>query len=51
MSYTDKSDGTQMSGPCYLRQYSLRLDRSKTVASITLPVNSNVMILALDLVG
>jgi beta-glucanase (GH16 family) len=51
MSYTDRSDGTQASGPAYLRQYSFRLDCSNTVAGITLPVNSNVMILALDLVG
>jgi hypothetical protein len=49
MPYRDMSDGTQDSRPFNLYAYSLLLDGSKQVKSLTLPNNSNVVILAATL--
>jgi hypothetical protein len=43
-------NGTTSAGPCYLYGYSFALNSAKTVASITLPANANVKVLAIDLV-
>lgn len=48
MSYRDKSDGTMNVHPYNLYLYSFAVDSTKTVASITLPADGNVEILALD---
>jgi hypothetical protein len=50
MSYRDKSDGTMNIHPYNLYLYSLAVDSSKTVASLTLPADGNVEILALDVI-
>lgn len=50
MAYRDCCDGTQDKYPFYLYGYAFGLNSAKTVASITLPNNSNVVVLALTLV-
>ncbi|HTU18297.1 MAG TPA: hypothetical protein VMG10_09590 [Gemmataceae bacterium] len=41
-------DGSQMSSPAYVSAYALPLDPAKTVQSITLPNDSNIVILAIE---
>ena len=49
LAYLDAADGSSWNVPNYLYQYSFTLNNQKTVSSITLPSNDNVMILAIDL--
>jgi len=48
-AYRLSSTGAQDTGPCYLYGYSFALNSSKTIKSITLPANANVVVLAIDL--
>jgi hypothetical protein len=50
MAYRLNATGTTGSGPCYLYGYSFPLNSAKTVASITLPNNRDVVVLAVDLI-
>jgi hypothetical protein len=50
MSYRLTSTGAQDARTFYLDGYSLAINNSKTVKSITLPKNRNVVVLAIDLV-
>ena len=47
--YRDTADGGQQAGPFNVYGYSFALEAGKTVASITLPDNTNVDILAMSL--
>jgi hypothetical protein len=49
MAYRISASGATSSGPFYLYGYSLAINSGKTVASITLPANRNVVVLAIDL--
>jgi RHS repeat-associated protein len=49
MSYRNNANGTRDTRSVYLYGYSFALNPTKTVQSITLPNNGNVVILALDL--
>jgi hypothetical protein len=49
MAYRITPTGATGSGPCYLYGYSFPLNSAKSVASITLPNNRNVVVLAVDL--
>jgi hypothetical protein len=51
MNYRDKSDGTMNVHPYNLYLYTLAVDSSRTVASITLPADGNVEILAMDVIA
>ncbi len=51
MSYRDNSIGTRDGRPFFLYSYSLALNTAKTVSSVTLPANRNVVILAMTLTG
>ncbi len=46
MSYRNKYDGTTNSGTLHLYGYAFAIDGTKTVASVTLPANGNVEVLA-----
>ncbi len=50
MAYRVAPSGAQNNGPLYLYGYSLAINNSKTVKSITLPRNRNVAVMAIDLV-
>jgi hypothetical protein len=50
MMYRDNSTGTRDGEPFYLYGYSFALNNSKTVSSITLPANRNVIVMAMTLV-
>ncbi len=50
LPYRATADGSQDGGPFYTRAYSFPLDGSKTVRSISLPDNRNVVVLAMTLV-
>ena len=50
LAYRDKSNGTKDNRIYYVYGYMLSLDSSKTVASLTLPKNVNVNLLAADLI-
>jgi hypothetical protein len=50
MAYRDMSNGTKQVHTVYLHGYSFALNASKTVKSITLPKNGNVVVLAITLV-
>jgi hypothetical protein len=50
MPYRNKSDGTRNTHPYNLYLYTLTLDPSKAVSSITLPVNGNVRVLTMNLI-
>jgi hypothetical protein len=50
LGYYNSADGSSTSVTNYLYQYSFALNKQKTVQSITLPNNGNVMILAINLV-
>jgi subtilase family serine protease len=49
MTYRDNSDGTRDTRPMTLYGYTLNLSNTKTVKSITLPNNRNVVVLAMNL--
>ncbi len=49
--YFNTSSGTTQPGACYVYGYSFALDNTRTVASITLPNNPKVKILAMTLVA
>jgi hypothetical protein len=51
MPYRNQSNGREGCGRFDLYQYTLTLNASKTVASITLPNNKNVEVLAISLVA
>ena len=51
MPYRLNSSGGQGGGPCYLSEYTYGLNPAKTIASVTLPNNGNVKIVAMDLLG
>ena len=51
MSYRDNSIGTIDTRPIYLYGYSFTLNSSKTVSSIALPRNRNVVVMAISLSG
>ncbi len=51
MAYRDLSNGTEDNRTFYLYGYTFTLNVAKTVSSITLPANNNVMVLALTLAG
>jgi subtilase family serine protease len=51
MNYRDNSTGTIDTRVLYLYGYSLSLNVAKTVSSITLPQNRNVVVLAITLAG
>jgi hypothetical protein len=48
MAYRIKSTGITQAGPLYLYAYSFALNSAKTVQSITLPTNANVVVVAID---
>jgi hypothetical protein len=48
MPYRVSTGGSQQPGPVYLYGYSFAVNGSKTVKSLTLPNNANVVILAVD---
>jgi hypothetical protein len=50
MAYRITPTGTTAIGPWYLFGYSFALNSAKTVASMTLPNNRNVIVLAVDLI-
>jgi subtilase family serine protease len=51
MPYRDSSNGSRDNRTFYLYSYSLSVNSSKTVSSITLPNNGNVEILAITLIA
>lgn len=46
MAYRINGGGAKATGPFYLYSYSFPLDRTKTVSSLTLPNNGNVVVLS-----
>jgi hypothetical protein len=50
MPYRDVSNGTEQIQTVYVFGYSFALNNNKTVKSITLPANSDVVALAMTLV-
>ena len=51
LGYYDAADGSSPAVTNYLYRYTFTLNKRKTVSSITLPTNSDVMVLALDLLS
>jgi beta-glucanase (GH16 family) len=51
LGYYNAADGSSPGVPNYLYQYRFSINRQKTISSITLPNNGNVMILAIDLIS
>ena len=49
MAYRIAPSGATSNGPVYLYGYSFAINSAKTVQSITLPNNRNVVVLAIDL--
>ena len=49
MAYRLNPNGSTGIGPCYLYGYSFTLNSAKSVASITLPNNRNVVILSVNI--
>jgi len=49
MAYRVKSSGVTDSGPVYIYAYAFALNPNETIASITLPANRNVAVVAIDL--
>jgi hypothetical protein len=49
LAYRMAASGAQGSGPVHLYGYSFAINNAKTVTSITLPKNRNVVVLAIDL--
>jgi hypothetical protein len=50
MPYRIIASGATGNGPFYLYGYSLAVNSAKTLASITLPANRNVVVVAIDLI-
>jgi hypothetical protein len=50
MAYRNTASGTKDNRAFYLYGYSFALDKTRTVSSIALPKNSNVILLAVTLV-
>jgi hypothetical protein len=50
LPYRLGADGSEDSGPFYVRAYSLKLDSGKQIRGISLPRNRNVVVLAMTLV-
>jgi beta-glucanase (GH16 family) len=51
MNYYNFADGSSPAGANALYQYTFNLNKQKTVSSVTLPQNGNVVILAVDLLA
>jgi beta-glucanase (GH16 family) len=51
LSYVNYADGSSPAVPNYLYRYTFALNNQKTVSSITLPGNGNVLMPALDLLA
>jgi hypothetical protein len=51
MTYRDNSDGTRDTRPMTLYGYTVNLSSTKTVKSIALPANRNVVVVAMNLSG
>ena len=51
MPYRNQSNGTKDNQNYYVYHYSLTLDQTKTVKTLTLPSNGNVIVLAITLVN
>ena len=51
LGYYDAVDGSSPNVTNYLYQYTLNLNKQKIVSSITLPLNANVEMLAVDLIA
>jgi len=51
MAYRDHNNGTEAVATFHVYGYSFALNPNKTVSSITLPANSNVVVLAMTLVS
>jgi kumamolisin len=51
MTYRDNSDGTRDTRPMTLYGYTFNLSSTKTVKSIALPANRNVVVVAMNLSG
>ncbi len=51
MAYRVTSSGSEQTGPFYLYGYSFAINSAKTVKSVTLPNNRNVVVLAATLSG
>jgi hypothetical protein len=49
MAYRIAPSGATSTGPVYLYGYSFALNSAKTVKSLTLPTNRNVVVFAVDL--
>jgi hypothetical protein len=49
MAYKNQANGTKHSNTYYLHGYSFAINSSKTVSSLVLPANNNVVIVAIDL--
>ena len=49
MAYRIAPSGAASNGPVYLYGYSFAINSAKTVKSITLPNNRNVVVLSIDL--
>jgi hypothetical protein len=50
LGYRNNSHGVEVLGPFYLYGYSFSLDSAKTLQSLRLPGNSNVIVLAISLI-
>jgi fibronectin type 3 domain-containing protein len=48
--YRDNNQGAQAGGPLHLYEYSLAINNNKTVKSLTLPNNQNIVVVAATLV-
>ena len=51
MDHRNRASGTNENRECCLYAYSLELDTNKMVKTLTLPTNSNLIVLALTLEG
>jgi hypothetical protein len=51
MAYRLTATGAQSAGPCYLYGYALAINSAKTVKSVTLPANRNVVVVSATLSG
>jgi alpha-mannosidase len=51
MAYTLLPNGTTRPGPYYLYSYAFALNSAKTVKTLTLPANRNVVVLAAEAVA
>ncbi len=51
LGYYDAADGRSPNVTNYLYQYTLNLNKHKSLSSSTLPVNANARLLAVDLIA